>query len=443
MTSATDQPRPGSFGREVQSRIYRNGVFGRRPAVPTNPAELERRALAAMSREARGYVQTGAGTGATMDANRTAFERWCLVPRLGRDVSRRDTSIELFGRTHPSPFLAAPIGVLELAHPAGDLAVARAVRSASVPMIISSQASYPMEAIAAELGDAERWFQLYWSSEDAVVESFVRRAERIGCGAVVVTLDTMVLSWRTLDLDNAFLPFARGMGIAQYTSDPAFRALVARRIKEGRLGSDSPNSVSGRRTTPRPTPAAVRSLAQMARNYPGRFRENLTSPVPRASVETFLDVFSRTTLTWNDLAWLRERTRLPILVKGLQHPDDARAALEHGVDGIIVSNHGGRQLDGAIGSLDALPGIVEAVGGRVPVLFDSGVRCAADAFKALALGAAAVCIGRPYLYGLALAGEDGARQVFEGFRAEFDLTMAVAGVTGVGEIGRDTVVPWS
>lgn len=428
-----------SSGRSVQSRIYRNGVFGHRPAVPTNPTELERRALASMSREARGYVATGAGMGSTMVANRTSFEKWRLVPRLGRDVSRRDSSIELFGRRHPSPFLAAPVGVLELAHPAGDLAVARAARATGVPMIISSQASHPMEAIASELGDAERWFQLYWSSEDAVVESFVRRAERIGCGAVVVTLDTMVLSWRTLDLDNAFLPFARGMGIAQYTSDPAFRELVEARLAAG--GGSAAGS--GERTTPRPTPAAVRSLVRLAREHPGGFRENLASPVPRASVETFLDVFSRTTLTWSDLAWLRERTRLPILVKGVQHADDARAALEHGADGIIVSNHGGRQLDGAVGSLDALPGIVEAVGGRVPVLFDSGVRCAADAFKALALGADAVCIGRPYMYGLALAGEDGVREVFEAFRAEFDLTMAVAGVTRVDEIGREAVVPWS
>lgn len=426
-----------SFGRRVQARIYRDGVFGRRPAVPTDPTELERRALGSMSREARGYVATGAGMGSTIAANRAAFERWRLVPRLGRDVSRRDPSIELFGRRHPSPFLAAPIGVLELAHPAGDLAVARAARATGVPMVLSSQASHPMETIAAELGDHERWFQLYWSSEDTVVESFVRRAERAGCGAVVVTLDTMVLSWRTLDLDNAFLPFARGMGIAQYTSDPAFRGLVAARIAAG--GGSA--SGSAERTTPRPTPAAVRSLVRLAREHPGGFRENLVSPVPRASVETFLDVFSRTTLTWPDLAWLRERTRLPILVKGLQHPDDARAALEHGVDGIIVSNHGGRQLDGAVGALDALPGIAAAVGGHVPVLFDSGVRCAADAFKALALGADAVCIGRPYMYGLALAGEDGAREVFEGFRAEFDLTMAVAGVTGVDEIGTDSIIP--
>lgn len=420
-----------SFGREIQSRIYQNGIFGRRPAVPTDPAELERHALAAMRREARGYVRTGAGPGTTMDANRAAFGRWSLVPRLMRDVSHRDASIELFGRRHPSPFLAAPLGVLELAHPGGDLAVARAARAAEVPLIISSQASFPMEEIARELGDCERWFQLYWSSEDGVVESFVRRAERSGCTAIVVTLDTLVLAWRPGDLDNAFLPFARGMGIAQYTSDPAFQRLVAERLATGTI----------ERTTARPTPEAVRALAQMAGRHPGGLRKNLASPLPRASVQTFLDVFSRTTLTWGDLAWLRERTRLPILVKGLQHPDDARLALEHGADGIVVSNHGGRQLDGAMGSLDALPGIVEAVGGRVPVLFDSGVRCAADAFKALALGASAVCLGRPYLYGLALAGDAGAREVFEGFRAEFDLTMAVAGVTRIAEITRDTVAP--
>lgn len=193
-----------------------------------------------------------------MAANLAAFDRWSLVPLLGRDMSARDASIELFGRRYPSPFLAAPIGVLELAHPAGDLAVARAARTAGVPMIISSQASYPMEQIAAELGDAPRWFQLYWSSEDAVVESFVRRAERAGCGAVVVTLDTMVLSWRTLDLDNAFLPFIRGMGIAQYTSDPAFRRIVSDRVASERLAAGPRPLGDAGRTTTRPAPPPPR-----------------------------------------------------------------------------------------------------------------------------------------------------------------------------------------
>lgn len=417
------------FGRRIQSRIYSAGVFGRRPSVPTHPAALEELGLKAMSPAARDYVQTGAGAGSTMTANRAAFDQHQIVPRMLRDVSRRDQSITLLGRELPSPLLTAPIGVLEMAHPEADLAVARGARAAQTPMIISSQASYPMEKIAGALGDHPRWFQLYWSNQPSVVESFVRRAEAIDAEAIVVTLDTTVLGWRTLDLDRAFLPFARGMGIAQYTSDPAFQALV-----EARVAADDLPTPDGR-----PTPTAVRSLLSITRNYPGDFRDNLRSAHPRAAVQTFLDVFSRTDLTWADLATLRAMTKLPILVKGVQSADDARLALEHGVDGIIVSNHGGRQVDGAIGSLDALAEIVPVVDGTVPVLFDSGIRCGADVYKALALGASAVCIGRPYVYGLAIAGADGVREVLEHFRAELDLMMATTGVTSIAEIDRSTL----
>ncbi|GAB3587550.1 alpha-hydroxy-acid oxidizing protein [Calidifontibacter terrae] len=413
------------YGRDIQSRIYSAGVFGRRPVVPTNPQALTDRGRAAMSGPARDYVETGAGLGSTMTANRAAFDRHRIVPRMLRDVSQRDQSIELFGVRHPSPFLTCPIGVLEMAHRDADLAVARAARAAQVPMIISSQASEPMEQIAAELGDHERWFQLYWSNQPAVVESFVRRAEAIGARAIVVTLDTLVLGWRTLDLDRGFLPFARGMGIAQYTSDPAFNEIA---------GSAQAPVVQGR-----PTPSAVRSLVQMSRRHPGSLADNLRSPAPRKAVQTFLDVFSKTDLTWDDLATLRAMTDLPIVVKGVQSADDAQRALDHGADGIYVSNHGGRQTDGAIASLDALEAVAPVVDGRVPVLFDSGIRCAADAFKALALGADAVGIGRPYVYGLAIAGSAGAQAVLEHFRAELDLQMANAGVRSIAEIDRSTL----
>lgn len=312
----------------------------------------------------------------------------------------------------------------EMAHPDADLAVARGAKAAGVPMIISSQASVPMEQIAAELGDHPRWFQLYWSNQPSVVESFVRRAEAIGAGAIVVTLDTTVLGWRTLDLDRAYLPFARGLGIAQYTSDPAFCALV-----EERVASGVTVEVDGR-----PTPEAVRSLLAITRHHPGGFRDNLRSPYPRAAVATFLDVFSRTDLRWDDLGILRAMTDLPILVKGVQSADDARLAMDAGVDGIIVSNHGGRQVDGAIGSLDALAAIAPVVNARIPLLFDSGIRCGADVYKAIALGASAVGIGRPWVYGLALAGADGVREVLENFRAELDLMMATTGVTSIAEI---------
>ena len=333
---------------------------------------------------------------------------------------------QLFGRRLPAPLLFAPIGVLEMAHREAERAVAEAARTLGLPMVISTQGSIPMEETAAALGDSPRWYQLYWSKDDDVVDSFVARAEAIGSEAIVVTLDTHVLGWRTRDLDVAYLPFARAEGIAQYTSDPAFRRLVEERAQ---TPSEEP--------TPRPTLSAVKALVSMARHYPGDLWSNLRSPLPRAAVETFLDVFSRSSLTWDDLATLRERTSLPIVLKGIQDPRDAALALEHGVDGLVVSNHGGRQVDGAIGSLDALPAIVEEVDGRIPVLFDSGVRSGADAFKALALGARAVLVGRPWVYGLSLAGADGARAVMEHLWAELDLTMALSGVSTVDQISRD------
>ncbi|MDQ0371893.1 lactate 2-monooxygenase [Cellulomonas humilata] len=432
MSDDADRRTAAAVGRAVQSRIYRAGVFGRRPVVPVEPEALETAARARMSDVAWAYVAGGAGRQRTVQANRDAFDRHRIVPRMLVDVEQRDTSVELFGRRLPAPLLFAPIGVLELAHRDADHAVARAARALDLPMVISSQASVPMEAVARTLGDAPRWFQLYWSKDDDVVDSFVSRAEDIGSDALVVTLDTHVLGWRTRDLDLAYLPFARGEGIAQYTSDPAFRRLVEARAAT-RAPADEP--------APRPTPAAVRALHSMASHYPGRTRDNLRSPLPRAAVETFLDVFSRSSLTWADLARLRERTSLPIVLKGIQHPGDAALALEHGVDGIVVSNHGGRQVDGAIGSLDALPTVVEVVGGRIPVLFDSGIRSGADVVTALALGATAVLVGRPWVYGLALAGAEGARAVMQHLWAELDLTMALSGVRCVDEIGRDLLAP--
>jgi L-lactate dehydrogenase (cytochrome)/lactate 2-monooxygenase len=421
-----------NVGREVQSAIYRAGVFGRRPVVPVEPAALERAARRRMTARGWSYVAAGAGQQRTVAANAAAFDRHRIVPRQLVDVGERSLATPLLGRDIPAPLLFAPIGALELAvrgpgHAEPPLASAAA--ELGLPLIISSQASTPMEATAAALGDSPRWFQLYWSSSDDVVESFVSRAEACGCEALVVTLDTHVLGWRTRDLDLGYLPFARGEGIAQYVSDPAFQRLVKARVESAAPTGGGPS--------PHPTPAAVRALVSMARHYPGRLRDNLRSPLPRAAVETFLDVFSRSTLTWSDLAWLRERTRLPILVKGVQSTDDARRALDAGVDGIIVSNHGGRQIDNAVASLDALPDVVDAVAGTVPVLFDSGIRSGADVFVALALGADAVLLGRPWVYGLALAGADGVRAVVEHVLAELDITMALAGVRTVGEIGPE------
>jgi L-lactate dehydrogenase (cytochrome) len=346
-------------------------------------------------------------------------------------VSSRDTSIELFGRRLPGPLLLGPVGALELVHKEADLAVARAAASAGVPMVFSNQASVSMEDCAAAMGDAPRWFQLYWSTSDELVESLVGRAEKAGCDAIVVTLDTTMLGWRPRDLDLGHLPFALGKGIAQYTSDPVFRKLVEERAAAAAARPREPQ--------PRPTPAAVRALIGMARAWPGSLRENLKSPLPRAAVETFLGIYSRPSITWDDLAWLRSRTRLPILLKGVLHPDDARRALDAGVDGIVVSTHGGRQVDRSIAALDALPEVVGAVAGRAPVLLDSGIRSGADVFTAVALGARAVLLGRPFAWGLALAGEDGVRQVISDVLGEFDLTLGLTGHTAVDQLSPDVL----
>ncbi|HET6394013.1 MAG TPA: alpha-hydroxy-acid oxidizing protein, partial [Blastococcus sp.] len=290
-------------GRRRQNEVYRAGVYGHSPRVPVAARKLQQAAKRALNARAYAYVAGGAGDEATQRANRAAFDKWAVVPRVLRDVSSRDTSVELFGRRIPAPLLLGPVGALELVHDEADLAVARAAAATGVPMVFSNQGSYSMEDCAAAMGDAPRWFQLYWSTSDELVESLVGRAEKAGCDAVVVTLDTTMLGWRPRDLDLGHLPFALGKGIAQYTSDPVFRRLVEEKVAAG--GPEEPQ--------PRPTPAAVRALVGMARAWPGSFRDNLKSPLPRAAVETFLGIYSRPSITWDDLAWLRSKTRLPIL----------------------------------------------------------------------------------------------------------------------------------
>ena len=430
----SDIDRSMGFGRQTQSAIYRAGARGREPKIPVRWPDLLARAERAMSAEAWAYVHGSSGIESTAETNADAFDAWRIVPRVLRDVSARDLGVSLFGHDYPTPLIAAPIGVLELVDDDADLAIARAAAGLGIPAVLSSQASVPMERVAADGGGGPLWFQLYWSSSDELVESFVARAEKIGAQAIVVTLDTQMLGWRPRDLDRAFLPFIRGMGIAQYTSDPVFQRLVAERVA-GRASGTTPPAEKVR-----VTPTAVRTLIDMTRRYPGSFGANLRSGDPRAAVETFLDVFSRSNLQWSDLAFLRERTKLPILLKGIQHPDDARLALDAGVDGIVVSNHAGRQIDGAVGSLDALPGVLEAVGGKAPVLFDSGVRTGADVFRALALGAAAVLVGRPWVYGMAIAGEEGAREALRNLLAEFDLTLGLSGHRSIAELTPEVLV---
>jgi len=413
------------IGRRRQNDVYRAGVYGHRPRVPVSARALRLQAKRRLGARAYAYVAGGAGGEATQRANRAAFDRWAVVPRVLRDVSSRDTSVELFGRRLPAPLLLGPVGALELVHRDADLAVARAAAATGVPMVFSNQASVSMETCSAAMGPSPHWFQLYWSTSDELVESLVGRAEACGCEALVVTLDTTMLGWRPRDLDLGYLPFALGQGIAQYTSDPVFQRLARDRAAQ---------AATAQEPQPRPTPAAVRALVGMARKWPGPLLENLRSPLPRAAVETFLAIYSRPSITWADLAWLRARTRLPIVLKGVLHPDDARRAVDEGVDGLIVSTHGGRQVDRSIAALDALPDVLAAADDRVPVLLDSGVRSGADVLVAVALGARAALLGRPVAWGLALAGEHGVRQVIENVLGEFDLTLGLSGLTAVDHL---------
>jgi isopentenyl diphosphate isomerase/L-lactate dehydrogenase-like FMN-dependent dehydrogenase len=417
-------------GRARQEAIYRAGISGTRPRVPTSFAELERRARKAMSAKAWAYVYGGAGEGATMAANRAAFDRWQIVPRMLRDTSARDLSTSVLGTPLAAPLLLAPVGAAGLVRRDADVLIGGGAADAGTPYILSCQGSSPMEETAAAMGEQARWFQLYWSRDEALVDSFIRRAEKIGAGALVVTLDTTLLGWRPWDLNLGSLPFSQGIGIAQYTSDPRFAELVAERV-----------AAPGPRSPVKVTPAAVRTLFSIARHHPGGFGANLRSATPRAAVETFLDVYSNPALSWDHIATLRDRTTLPVVLKGVLHPDDARRALDLGVDAVMVSNHGGRQVDGAIGALDALVAVREAVGPEPTVLFDSGIRTGADVFKAIALGANAVTLGRPHIYGLALDGRRGVADVIRNVVAELDLTMALSGVRSLAEIGRDVLRP--
>jgi lactate 2-monooxygenase len=375
---------------DFQNEIYLGGLGDVTPEFPTDLSTLEAAAEERLDPRAFGYVAGAAGSGATARANREAFDRWRLVPRMLRDVSEPDLSVTVLGTRMPAPVMLAPVGVLSILHPEGEMAVARAAAALDVPMILSTAASRTMEEVAEAAGP--RWYQLYWPKDRNLAESFLRRAEAAGYGVLVVTLDTFKLAWRPRDLDTAYLPFLRGIGVQNYFSDPVFLAAVGGEITE----------------------------------------ENRIDAILH-----WVANFGDPSLTWDDLAWLRERWAGPIVVKGIPHPDDARRAADAGMDGIVVSNHGGRQVDGAVAALDRLPGIVDAVGDGLSVLFDSGVRTGSDAAKALALGAEAVLVGRQYAYGLGLGGEAGVRHVLRCLLAELELTLALCGVSRVGEIGRD------
>jgi lactate 2-monooxygenase len=393
MTEPPPEAAPTPFGN-YQYEIYLQGLAGQLPELPIAWDALERAAADKLDAGARGYVFGGAGSEDTQRENVAALSRWRIVPRILRDVAVRDLRTTVFSTAMPAPLLLAPVGVQSIIHPDGELAVARAAGGLGVPMVASTASSFTLEEIAAagEEGGAgsPRWFQLYWPKSDELAASFVARAEAAGYEAIVVTLDTPLLAWRPRDLEGAYLPFLKSIGIANYLADPVFRGLLER------------------------TPEAD----------------------PQGAVGQFVAQFSNPSATWADLDMLRGLTRLPLVLKGINHPDDARAAREHGVDGIIVSNHGGRQVDGALAAIDALPGVVEAAR-DMTVLFDSGIRGGADVVKALALGADAALVGRPYLWGLALAGADGVRAVLRALLGELDLTLALSGHASAATVGPE------
>ncbi|WP_431923292.1 lactate 2-monooxygenase [Amycolatopsis tucumanensis] len=376
-----------------QNEIYLHGLGGTKPPFTTDPARLAESAREVMTPEAYGYVAGGAGSGATMDANRAAFDRWKLVPRMLTDATARSTSATVLGSELPAPVLLAPVGVQSIVHPDAELATARAAAALGLPMILSTAASHTIEEVAEASGDGPRWFQLYWPADSDVTASILNRAKKAGYTTLVVTLDTWTLAWRPRDLDSAYLPFLKGEGLATPLSDPAFRALLEKAPED-----DMPSAIL-----------------------------------------RWVSLFTGTDHSWDQLPFLREHWDGPIVLKGIQHPDDARRAVDAGMDGIVVSNHGGRQVDGAIGSLEALPPIASAVGDRIEVLFDSGVRTGADILKALALGAKAVLVGRPWVYGLGHAGEDGVRHVLRSLLADLDLTLGLTGHRSVAELGPESL----
>jgi lactate 2-monooxygenase len=364
-------------GGQVRDAIYVSGE----PPGPISAAEWEARAAEVLEPGPFDYIAGGAGSEATMRANLEAFDRRRLRPRMLTGNVERDISVEVLGTRSPAPFFLAPIGVLSIAHAEGEQAVARAAAATGVPMVLSSAASHSIEEVAEAMGGAPRWFQLYWVNDREVTVSLVERAATAGYGAIVVTLDTLTLGWRPRDLGHAYLPFVTGEGCAQFFSDPVFRSRLEKPPEED---------------------------------------------LPAAAV-TMLATFGNLGLTWDDLRWLRERTQLPLLVKGILRADDAERARDCGVAGVVVSNHGGRQVDGAVAALDALVEVREALGPDAVVLMDSGIRTGADVLKALALGADAVLLGRPYAYGLAVGGQEGVETVVRHLMAEIDLTLALSG----------------
>jgi lactate 2-monooxygenase len=382
---------------DLQNQIYLRGLEGVVPDLPLTYDALEAAAREVMTPETYGYVAGSAGRETTARANLEAFHRWRIQPRMLREITERDLTTEILGTTLAAPVLAAPIGALGTVQPDAEPSVARVTTELGLATILSTVSSTPMEQVAEAAGDGARWFQLYWPRSRELALSFVRRAEASGYSALVVTVDTWTLAWRPRDLAHAYLPFLRGAGLANYFTDPVFRSLL-----------------------PEPPEAGPEAA--------------------KAAILAWVGLFGNPALSWEDLSWLSQQTDLPVLVKGIGHAGDALAAVDAGVAGVIVSNHGGRQVDGATAALDNLVGVADALAGRAAILFDSGIRSASDILVALALGAQAVLVGRPWVYGLALAGEDGVRTVLANLLGELSITLGLAGYATPAQVDSLAVV---
>ncbi|MEH6676059.1 alpha-hydroxy-acid oxidizing protein [Phenylobacterium sp.] len=380
------------FG-SYQNEIYGLGLRGVLPSLPVDYATLVKRATAAMPDHVLNYVQGGCGDEFTQDQNAEAFHHWGMVPRMMVETGTRDLSADLFGHTYHSPLFMAPIGVTGMCSQDqhGDIAAAQASAMTGVPMVVSTLGNDTLEEVAPHLGDTPGFFQLYTPRNKDLAESLIARAEAAGYRGIIVTLDTWVTGFRPRDLNAGNFPQLRGHVLKNYTADPVFQKL---------LGKDASES-------------------------------------PAEAVALWGSLFGRPML-WEDIAWLKSVTKLPIILKGICHPDDARKAVDRGADGIYCSNHGGRQANGGIAAIDMLPDVVKA-SGDVPVWFDSGIRSGSDVVKALGMGAAAVGVGRPFVYGLALGGAAGAAHVLKCILAEADLFMAVNGMPTLADLKREGV----
>jgi len=356
----------------------------------------------------------------TYGANRKTFNKWAIIPRMLRNCTARNLETTIFGHKFKAPMLLAPIGVQGILHPDAEIATATAAKETNIPMILSTAATRSMEEVAEVHGDGHRWYQLYWPYSDEITVSLLNRAKKSGYSALIITLDTMSIGWRPHDLDTAYLPFFHSYGCQNGFADPVFMARY------------------GKQPEPRGKPAFPYNPQEI------NARAEQGDPTAKAMMymgtEWVREMSSGRQRSWDELKLLKDNWDGPLVLKGVQCAADAELAIDAGVDGIVVSNHGGRQVDGAVSALWSLEHIMKSAkvreaqaSGKFTVLFDSSIRTGPDVFKALALGAQAVLLGRPYVYGLALGGADGVKHVIKTILAELEVTMGLSGYKSIDE----------